>query len=392
MRIFISTGEVSGDLQGAMLVDALYQQAARLSIDLEIIALGGQKMADKGAQLIYDTSGIGSVGILESLPLILPTWQVQRRAKAYLQAHPPDLVILIDYLGPNLAIGSYLRQTMPQIPIVYYIAPQAWVWAPQTTNIKQLVSITDYLLAIFPAEAEFYRQLGVKVDWVGHPLLDKLPCPLEQKRAREILGVEADKTVITLLPASRQQELKYILPVMFTAAQSLQQHLLRQVEFLIPLSLPQYRDKINQGITDYQLQARVVEGNPYQAIAAADLAITKSGTVNLEIALLNVPQVVVYRVHPLTIWLARHLLKFSIPYMSPPNLVMNREIVPELLQEKANSTTIVAESLAILQNSAKISQIKAEYQAMRQKLGEEGVCQRAARAILQWQQEAMAKC
>lgn len=387
MRIFISTGEVSGDLQGAMLIAALSRQAQERNLNLDIVALGGAQMAAQGATLIHNTSAIGSVGLLESLPLVLPTWQIQRQAKAHLLSHPPDLVVLIDYLGPNLAIGNYIRRYLPNVPIIFYIAPQAWVWSPNPGNLKQLVKITDYLLAIFPEEARFFQDLGVKVTWVGHPLLDRLANPPRRLAARQALNIDTDKTVITLLPASRQQEIKYILPVIARAAQVLQTSLNQEVEYLIPLSLNKYRRAIETTIQTYKLNARIIEGNSLEAIAASDLAITKSGTVNLEIALLNVPQVVLYRVHPLTMWVARHLLGFSIPFMSPPNLVMKQAIVPELLQEEASCDRIVEEAKSILQNPARIEQIQTDYQQMRQLLGEVGVCDRAAVAILDYCQE-----
>src|SRR4028118_2415432 len=127
--IFISTGEVSGDLQGALLIDGLKRQAQAAGIELEIVALGGSRMAKAGATLLGNTSGIGSVGLLESLPFVLPTLTIQRRAKQYLQQHPPDVVVLIDYMGPNLSIGSFIRRQLPQVPVIYYIAPQDWVWS-----------------------------------------------------------------------------------------------------------------------------------------------------------------------------------------------------------------------------------------------------------------------
>jgi len=382
MRIFISTGEVSGDLQGAMLVTALLRQASQSHLDIEIVALGGEQMAQQGAKIIQDTSAIGSVGLLESLPLLIPTWQVQRQAKAYLKDNPPDLVVLIDYLGPNLAIGNYLRRHFPQVPIVYYIAPQAWVWSANNAEVKQIAKITDYLLAIFPEEARFFAEQGLNVTWVGHPLLDRLENVAQRTEARQILGIAPNQKVITLLPASRPQEIKYVLPVIFAAAQELQSQWNQQVEYLIPLSLDKYRDAITEAIATYKLNGRIISNNSLMAIAASDLAITKSGTVNLEIALLNVPQVVLYRVNPLTMWVARNILRFSIPFMSPPNLVMNRAIVPELLQEEASCERIVEEAKAILDNPAKINQIKADYLLMRQNLGEVGVCDRAAQTIL----------
>lgn len=380
IRIFISTGEVSGDLQGALLINALQRQAEKLGQELEIVALGGSRMAQAGANLLSNTTKIGSVGILESLPFLIPTLQIQNRVKQYLRQNPPDLVILIDYMGPNLAIGDFIRLHLTKVPVVYYIAPQVWVWSLSDRNTQQIIKNSDLILAIFPEEARFFGEKGVKVTWVGHPLLDKLISAPSRSTARTSLGISQEETIITLIPASRKQELKYVLPVMLAAAKILQSKI-PQVKFLIPLSLEAFRQPIEQGILDYNLNATVVADRNIEAIAAANLAITKSGTVNLEIALLEVPQVVIYRVNPITAWIAKNLLKFSIPFISPPNLVLMKAIVPELLQEQATPENIVKEALNLL-NPAKNAQILADYQQMRQTLGEQGkVCQTAAQEI-----------
>ena len=380
IRIFISTGEVSGDLQGALLINALKRQAETLGRELEIVALGGSRMAQAGAKLLGDTTKIGSVGILESLPYIVPTLQIQNRAKQYLRQNPPDLVILIDYMGPNLVIGNFIRSHLTNVPIVYYIAPQVWVWSLSDRETKQIIKNSDLILAIFPEEARFFSEKGVKVSFLGHPLLDKMISAPSRSAARASLGIAPGETVITLVPASRRQEIKYVLPVMLAAAKILQAKI-PEVKFLIPLSLEAFRQSIEQAIQDYNLNATLVADQNIEAIAAADLTITKSGTVNLEIALLEVPQVVIYRVNPITAWIAKNLLKFSIPFMSPPNLVLMKAIVPELLQEQATPENIVKEAINLL-NSAKRSQVLADYQLMRQSLGDAGkVCDRAAQEI-----------
>lgn len=392
LRLFISTGEVSGDLQGALLIEALKRQAQRMGIRLEILALGGDRMAQAGATLLGNTTAIGSIGILESLPYVLPTLQIQRRAKQYLQQHPPDLVVLIDYLGPNLGIGNYVRQHLPQVPIAYFIAPQEWVWSLNSRNTQQIIGITDRLLAIFPEEARYYRDRGASVSWVGHPLVDRIQAAPDRASARAALGIQEDDIAIALLPASRHQELKHLLPVIFQAAQQIQAKL-PQAHFWIPLSLEAYRQPIEQAIQRYELRATLLADSdkqkgskgsiPLQAIAAADLAITKSGTVNLEIALLNVPQVVLYRVGSVTAWIARHILKFSIPFMSPPNLIEMKPIVPEFLQDQATPENITQAALELLLNPERRQQTLADYQQMRQAIGEPGVCDRAAQEILQ---------
>jgi lipid-A-disaccharide synthase len=249
-------------------------------------------------------------------------------------------------------------------------------------NAKRIAQIIDKLLAIFPEEANYYRAQNIDVSWVGHPLLDRIKTAPSRESARVSLGIKPDKLVITLFPASRIQEIKYLLPVICQAAQIIQQQL-PQVQFLIPVSLAIYRQAIEKAVRDYNLSAIILEGKTLEAIASADLAITKSGTVNLELALLNVPQVVIYRVHPVTAWVARNLLKFSIPLMSPPNLIINREIVPELQQEAATAPKIAEESLNLLENQAKRAQVLTDYQKMRSCLGEVGVSDRAAVEILE---------
>jgi lipid-A-disaccharide synthase len=380
VRLFISTGEVSGDLQGALLVAALKRQAAQRQIALEIVALGGERMAAAGATLIADTTAIGSVGIFEALPYLLPTLKIQRRARQVLAEQPPDLAILIDYMNPNLAIGKFLRQTLPALPVVYYIAPQQWVWAFSQKDSQTIVANSDRILAIFPAEAEYFQKLGAEVSWVGHPLVDRFPEPPDRAAARQALGIAAEAQVVVLLPASRTQEVKYMLPTICQAAQILQAQL-PDLQFLMPASSPRFRPMFEQACQRYGLRAQVVDGKAQDAIAAADLAITKSGTANLEIALMNVPQVVFYKLNPISAWIARYLLKFDLPFASPVNLVEMQPVVPELLQWQATPEAIAKQALELLTQDAPRQTMLTGYNSMRRSLGEPGVCDRTAHEI-----------
>ncbi|MEH2419779.1 MAG: lipid-A-disaccharide synthase [Nostoc sp.] len=382
MRIFISTGEVSGDLQGSLLITALKRQAVAIGLELEIVALGGEKMVEAGAILLGNTSSIGSVGIQEGLPYILPTLQLQRRAIASLKQDPPDLVVLIDYMSPNIKIGTYMKQHLPDVPVVYYIAPQEWAWSVNFRRTNKIVGFTDKLLAIFPQEARYFQEQGAKVIWVGHPLVDGMQDAPSRQAARATLGIAPEQIAIALLPASRHQELKYLLPIIFQAAQTIQAKL-PEVHFWIPLSLEAYRQPIEQAVERYGLRATVVLGQQKEIFAAADLAISKSGTVNLELALLNVPQVVVYRLSSLTAWIARKILKGSLTFASPPNLVVMKPIVPEFLQEQATPENIIQAAMELLLNPSRREQTLLDYEEMRQSLGEVGVCDRAAQEILQ---------
>ncbi|HEY9880247.1 MAG TPA: lipid-A-disaccharide synthase, partial [Leptolyngbyaceae cyanobacterium] len=271
-RLFISTGEVSGDLQGSLLVAALKRQAVERQLNLEILALGGQRMAAAGATLIAETTTIGSVGIFEALPYLLPTLRIQRQARQVLAQKPPDLAVLIDYMNPNLAIGQYFRSDLPKVPVVYYIAPQQWVWAFSQKDSAKIVGNSDLMLAIFKAEASYFEGFGAKTAWVGHPLVDRFPAPPDRLAVRQKLGLDPLAKIVTLLPASRNQEVKYLLPTVCEAARQLQAKV-PEVQYLMPVSAPQFRPVFQQACERYGLQAQVVDGQTQDAIAAADLAI-----------------------------------------------------------------------------------------------------------------------
>ena len=379
MKIFISTGEVSGDLQGGMLIKSLYKVAGKLNIELEISGLGGDRMKETGANIIANTAIIGSMGFVEGIPFVLPTIKIQNIAKKYIKQNQPDVLVIIDYPTPNLALASYVKKHFPNIPVVYYIAPQDWA-VPMLNNVAKITKVVDKLLAIFPQEAEYFAERDIDVTWVGHPLLDRMIHAPDKNQARLNLNIQLKDKVVTLLPASRQQEIKYLLPVICEAARQISQQL-PQVQFLIPVSLAGYRDAIDAAVKEYNLPAVILDGKTLDAIAAADLAITKSGTVNLEAALLNVPQVVIYRINPITAWIGRRL-GFSVPLMSPPNLILDRQLVPEFQQEEVTAKNISNEAIQILSNPEIRQQTSEGYKEMRSLLGTVGVCDRTAKQII----------
>ncbi len=381
LKIFISTGEVSGDWQGALLIKALFEHAKSVGIKLEITALGGDRMAAAGAKMLGNTVGIGSIGLVEALPFVIPTIKVQWQAKQILKRDPPDLVILIDYVTPNLVLGKFAKFTL-KVPVIYYIAPQApgWVWAMGDGEAKEIARFTDKILAIFPQEAKYYQQFGANVAWVGHPLVEVMARFPNKATARAELGIPESDLVVGLLPASRSQELKFLLPVMLEAAQKIQARL-PQVKFWLALSMERYRPILAALLAEYKLEVQIISGNSQLLMRAADVILSKSGTVNLEAALLDVPQVVIYKVSKVTAWIAVQVLKFSIPFMAPPNLVEMREIVPEFLQSNATADRIAEAGLDLLLNPDKRAQTLKDYAQMRARLNGEGTMERIVREV-----------
>jgi len=387
VRLLVSTGEVSGDLQGSLLIRALHQEARERGLALEIQALGGQRMRQAGAELIADTAAMGAIGLWEALPFVLPTLRLQRRLRSRLRAAPPDGVVLIDYMGPNVALGLRLKRQCPHTPIIYYIAPQEWAFRLGEGGTTRLISFSDRILAIFPEEARFYSGRGATVTWVGHPLLDTLGDQPTRQQARTALGLAPEVPVLLLLPASRRQELRYLLPTMAAAAAELQR---RQpaLEVLLPAGLPGFEAVLAEQLAAAGCRCRVIAADQAdrlkpQLCAAADLALTKSGTANLELALRRVPQVVGYRVSRVTAFAAQRLLRFNVPHISPVNLVMEQRLVPELLQQQYTAEALVAAAEPLLrQGSPERAQMLAGYDALQRKLGQPGVTRRAAAAVL----------
>jgi lipid-A-disaccharide synthase len=385
-RLLISTGEVSGDLQGSLLVKALHAEAQRRGLNLEIVALGGERMERAGARLLANTAPMGAIGLWEAIPLILPTLRVQRRVNRWLKRTPPDGVVLIDYMGANVGLGLRIKRHLPRVPILYYIAPQEWAFRIGEGGTTRLIGFTDRILAIFPEEARFYGARGADVIWVGHPLLDTLVDLPSREQARAALGLAPEERLLLLLPASRTQELRYLLPALAGAAAELQRRC-PGLRVMVPAGQSSFEPLLAEFLQGFGVQAEVVPAADADRLrpllcAAADLALTKSGTVNLELALRGVPQVVGYRVSRPTAWLAKHLLRFKVEHISPVNLVLGERLVPELLQDDLTAEAIVEEALPLLTAPESSARIREGYGRLRQALGQTGVTQRAAAAIL----------
>jgi lipid-A-disaccharide synthase len=343
-------------------------------------------MLQAGANLLADTTPMGSIGLWEALPLVLPTLRVQRRVGRWLKRNPLDALVLIDYMGANVRLGLKVKRRLPQVPIFYYIAPQEWAFRVGEGGSTRLIGFTDRILAIFPEEARFYSARGAQVTWVGHPLLDTLTDLPSRDEARAQLGLQAGERLLLLLPASRKQELRYLLPPLAAAAAELQRRC-PGLRVMVPAGQAAFEPVLAELLAAAGVRAEVVPAAQADQLrptlcAAADLALNKSGTVNLELALRGVPQVVAYRVSRPTAWVAQHLLRFQVDHISPVNLVLQERLVPELLQDQLTADAVVREALPLLDDPLARQRVADGYQRLRQALGEPGVTRRAAAAIL----------
>ena len=385
-KIFISTGEVSGDLHGGLLSKALFDEARKNSINLEIYGLGGDKMNNEGVHLFKDTTSISAIGIWEALPLIIPMMRIQKKFYQSIKKYRPNCLILIDYMGPNIKIGMKLKKSRSNIPIYYYIAPQEWAWRVGNNSTTNLINFSDKIFAIFKQEASFYKRRGGNVFWVGHPMIDltkKLP---SKKDSRTILKLRASQNILLLMPASRPQELRYILPTYLKTAKKLQLKYPSLVIY-IPSCRKVFDKKFREGLEKYKIKGTVIsqkddsELMPY-VYSLTKLALCKSGTVNMELALYGIPQIVGYRVSRVTAFIAKKILNFKVKFISPVNLLLKKSVVPEFVQKNFNENKIFYKACRLLDLSSEKARIKKGYTLLKKELGEEGVVKRAAKEII----------
>ena len=385
-KIFISTGEVSGDLHGSLLASELINEAKRRSIKIDIYGLGGERMRKVGVNILHDTTAISAIGLWETLPLIIPTLKIQKTFYKLLNYVSPDCLILIDYMGPNIKIGINIRRSNKKLPIYYYIAPQEWAWRVGNNSTTNLINFSDRIFAIFKQEADFYKKRGGNVFWVGHPMLDltkKLPT---KKESRSYLKLKANQNILLLMPASRPQELKYILPIFIKVAKKVQEKYPNLIVF-IP-SCRRAFDKIFQkALSKNEVNGRIIsldeiEKNKKYIYALSKLALCKSGTVNMELALYGVPQIVGYRVSRVTAFIAKKILNFKVKYISPVNLLMKRLVIPEFVQKDFKVGKIFKKSCFLIERKTENRKIKKGYLLLKKELGEEGVVRRTAEEIL----------
>ena len=351
-KIFISTGEVSGDLHGALLSKALFDEARKYSINLEIYGLGGEKMKNEGVQIIQDTTSISAIGIWEALPLIIPMMKIQKKFFKYINKYRPSCLILIDYMGPNIKIGTRLKRSRNNIPIFYYIAPQEWAWRVGNNKTTNLTNFSDKIFAIFKQEANFYKRRGGNVFWVGHPMIDltkKLP---SKKDSRTVLKLRSNQNILLLMPASRPQELRYILPTLLKTAKKLQIRYPSLIVY-IPSCRSVFAQRFRKGLEKYKIKGKVIsqkynsELKPF-IYSLTKLALCKSGTVNMELALYGIPQIVGYRVSRVTAFIAKKILNFKVRFISPVNLLMKKFIIPEFVQKNFNEKKIFYKACRLL--------------------------------------------
>jgi lipid-A-disaccharide synthase len=380
MKYYIIAGEASGDLHGSNLIKEL----VRLDNNASVRCWGGDLMERAGGHLVKHYRDLAFMGFIEVVSNLKTILSNLRFCKEDIGAFAPDVLILIDYPGFNLRIAKWAKKA--GLTVIYYISPQVWAW--KESRVKGIKQWVDKMLVILPFEETFYQRWDYKVTYIGHPLVqvveeairEKTEAPLQCVTATgETVWIEKEagsNALIALLPGSRSQEIKVKLPLMLEAAKAFPQY-----QFVVAQAPGQPIQFYNQMLAAYPTILVAVSGQNYTLLTKAKAALVTSGTATLETALFGVPQVVCYKGSAISYQIAKRLVK--IKYISLVNLIMDRPVVTELIQNDLTVSTISKELKAILYDEKRLSSLQADYASLKQLLQKKGnASARAAQEIV----------
>ena len=358
-KIFVIAGEASGDLHGSNLIRSLRDERP----DIEIYGVGGDRIRETGALEFYDLAHFHVTGVTDALKRLPDYRRAEAAILASIRKSRPNLVVLIDNPGFNLHLAQKIHAM--RIPIVYYIAPQVWAWAPK--RIRKIKRYVTKVLVVFEFEKEIYEKEGIPVEWVGHPLKDVLSAGRG--------GVKAEGNRVALMPGSRKGELKMLFSVFMKAAALLKRRV-PDTEFVLIKAPTLSRSFYERLIRGSAVPVRLVENDAYTEIRKSRLAIVCSGTATLECALLGTPMVICNRGTLVTYLTARALIK--VPFLGLPNLILGSRKIPELLQYDATPEKIAAAAARLLIDRTARQSMKGDLEEVSRRLGDSGANRRAA--------------
>jgi lipid-A-disaccharide synthase len=396
-RILIVAGEASGDDHAARLVAAIREVAPQA----EFFGVGGEALCAQGVRILTPASELAVVGLLEVVSRLPAVWRALAAIGRTLKTARPSLAILVDFPDFNFWVARLAKYY--RVPVLYYISPQVWAW--RTYRVRTLARLTDRLVVIFPFEADFYRERGLPVAYVGHPFRETLP-PLPDRRIFLTgHGLDPERLTIALLPGSRESEIARHLPTMLQAA-ALVHRSIPLTQFLLPLAstapvelvehmVGRFADSWGEGTetvgaglkpaptasTRAGPPLKILPGLAYQALGAAHLAVVASGTATVEAALAGTPTVIVYRLSPLTFQVGRRLIR--VEHVGMANLLAGERLFPELIQEDFTPARLAQEVLSLIVDPERLAAIRRGLAQVIRRLGGPGASRRTARVALE---------
>ena len=378
MRVMVSCGEPSGDLYASDLARALLEREP----GLDVFGFGGPLCREAGVRLVGEYTGLSVTGLTEAVRVLPATWRMMRRLVDAGAATRPDALVVVDYPDFNFQLMKRIAAT--GVPVVYYVTPQLWAWRPG--RMKAMQRHVALALPIFPFEAPLYAQAGVPVQFLGHPLVDRVPAPSadpveaarHQQALRTALGLDPARPVVALLPGSRHNELSRLVPVVAAALPAVVAAV-PGVQFVVACAPGRRLDEF-AAIVAAAPGTPIVQQRTDDVLAASDVVITASGTATAQTALHERPMVVIYKLSPLTYALGKPLVTIDTYAMA--NLIAGERIVPELIQEGCTPEAIAAETISFLRDRDRWTRTHTRLAETRTKLGPTGSTARVAEAVL----------
>tara|TARA_B110000211_G_scaffold229030_1_gene286153 strand:+ start:2067 stop:3224 length:1158 start_codon:yes stop_codon:yes gene_type:complete len=370
-HIMILAGEASGDAHAAEFIE----QITQLRPDIRLTGMGTTLMKKAGVDVFFDSASIAVVGVVE----VLRHWGDIKKAmnlvKTALEETKPDLLILVDYPEFNLKMARHAKSL--GIKVLFYISPQVWAWRPK--RIHKIGRSIDHMAVLFKFEQAFYEKANIPVSFVGHPLVDKVKANIDSKQARMNLKLDQSDIVIGLFPGSRRNEINRLLPLMLETARLMKQRN-HALQFILPVASTLDYDAINLLCEQSDIDIQLTRDDIYDLIPCCNAIVSCSGTVTLEIALLNAPMCLVYKISWLSYQIMSRLL--TIPHIGLANIVANKLIVKELLQSDATPQTIANELFQLLEDESYRSQVVSDLSKVRENLGAGGGAKKMAKLAL----------
>ena len=370
MRIALVAGETSGDTLGAALIEALRRKFPTA----EFAGVAGRKMKAAGCTAWHDIDELAVMGLTEVLTHLPRLMRLRASLRRQILDWRPDVFVGVDFKEFNLGLARQLKRA--GLTTVQYVSPQVWAW--RQGRVRTIGESVDLVLCLFPFEPAFYREHGVRAEFVGHPVADQIPLHVDKSAARTELGIDADARVLAVLPGSRRGEVERLADVFAGAAQMLAARFPGLVT-IAPMVTPALRDLFAARCALHApaVRVRMLDGQARRALAAADVVLVASGTATLETALFGRPMVVAYKLGRITAFLLRTLRLVKIPYFSQPNLLAGKELVPEFFQEAASAANLSNALARWLEHPDDVVKLQREFAAIHARLRCDGA-ERAA--------------
>ena len=379
-KIILIAGEPSGDLQGSLLVSKIKE----LEPEIKVFAVGGELLQKSGAQIIHNIRDLSVLGLFDVLKKLGKFKRLMQTVLDKIDEIKPEAIIFVDFSGFNLRLAKKINR---RIKTIYYISPQ--VWASRGGRVKTIQGFIDKMMVIFKFEQDFYRRFGIEAEFVGHPLLDIVKPTLPKEKFLADFGLKASAPVFALLPGSRTGEVKRILPIMLESARLIRENI-SNAQFIISkpsgLNSSLYASSLRaldtkcQGRSNLNLEVKLIESKQYDCLNAAEFVLVASGTATLETAIMQKPNIVIYKLGLLNYLLYRPLIK--IPFIGMENIVAGKLIAPEFIQFRAKPKLIADKILEIFQDKNRFSRMQKDFRELKDKLGPSGAPLRAAQSIL----------